>query len=124
MPRTSSDSVTIRLPNREILISKLKVVADQILEDFQEIEEIILFGSLARGDYGVYSDADILIILNDSPHERFFDRIPKYIFSFANHDMPVEIFPYTRMEIEKMEKNGNLFIITALKEGITLSKRL
>jgi predicted nucleotidyltransferase len=123
MLKTSSDSVVIRLPDRETLIRRLKIITDQILEDFQEIEEVILFGSLARGDYGTYSDADVFIVLSDSPHKRFFDRIPKYTFAFISYDMPVEVFPYTRIEIGKMVENGNLFITNALREGISLSKR-
>ena len=123
MPKRLSDSAVTRLPSRETLIQKLKCKANQILRDFDEVEEVILFGSLARGDYGTYSDADVLMILNDSPHTRYFDRIPRYAFAFVEFDMPVEVFPYTRAELNRMQKRGNLFITAMLEEGIPLSKR-
>ena len=121
MPEPSSDFAVTRFPDREMLIQKLKCKADQMLEDFQEVEEVILFGSLARGDHGIYSDADVLIIINDSPYERYFDRIPKYAAVFVRFDIPVEVFPYTRAEINRMRENRNLFITGILEEGISLS---
>ena len=123
MPKRSSGFAEIRLPSRETLIQNLKLKADQILKEFDEVEEVILFGSLARGDHGIYSDADVLIILSGSPHKRYFDRIPKYTFAFAEFDMSVEVFPYTRVELNRMREKGNLFITDMLNEGISLSKR-
>jgi predicted nucleotidyltransferase len=113
----------MRLPSRETLIQKLKREADRILKDLDEVEEVILFGSLARGDDGIYSDADVLIILDSSPYKRYFDRIPQYASIFVKFDIPVEVFPYTRAELDRMCKNGNLFITGILEEGISLSKR-
>ena len=94
-----------------------------MLRDFDEVEEVILFGSLARGDEGIYSDADVLIILNSSPHKRYFDRIPKYTAIFLKFDVPVDVFPYTRAELDRMLKSDNLFIKSILEEGISLSKK-
>jgi predicted nucleotidyltransferase len=123
MPKRSSGSAEIRLPSREVLIQSLKCKTDQMLKDFDEVEEAILFGSLARGDHEIYSDADVLVILSDSPYERYFDRIPKYTSAFAEFDMSVEVFPYTRAELSRMRESGNLFIKSILQEGISLSKR-
>jgi len=94
-----------------------------MLRAFDEVEEVILFGSIARGDYGIYSDADVLVILDSSPYRRYFDRIPKYASMFVKFDIPVEVFPYTRAELDRMLKNGNLFIASMLEEGVSLSRR-
>lgn len=123
MPKQSSDFVPIRLPDRETLIQKLKREVERMLRDLDEVQEVILFGSLARGDEGIYSDADILIILDSSPYERYFDRIPEYAARFVKFDVPVEVFPYTRAEIHEMKRNGNLFITSMLAEGISLSAK-
>lgn len=123
MPKRSYGSAEIRLPSREVLIQNLKREADQMLKEFGEVEEVILFGSLARGDHGIYSDADVLIILSDSSYKRYFDRIPRYTSAFAEFDMSVEVFPYTRAELSRMRESGNLFIKSILQEGISLSKR-
>jgi uncharacterized protein len=38
--------------------------------DFPEIEEVILYGSVARGDDHEYSDIDILVISGDKFHTK------------------------------------------------------
>ncbi len=78
--------------NREKLIKILREAAKTIKKKHPEIVKIILFGSIARGYYGIKSDADILIILRESEFERYFDRIPKYLADF-NAPIPVDIFP-------------------------------
>ena len=123
MRKPSSDSAAIRLPDRETLIEKLKRIAAQMLEDFDEVEEVILFGSLARGDDGIDSDADVLIVLKGSPYGRYFDRIPRYARAFLEFDTDVDVFPYTRAELDRMKEDENLFIMSILEEGISLIKR-
>ena len=56
---------------------------------------VILFGSLARGDATGTSDADVVIILHDSP-EPFHDRIPEYLRPGVGISM--DVFPYTLQE--------------------------
>ncbi|MGQ9608231.1 MAG: nucleotidyltransferase domain-containing protein [bacterium] len=123
MQKPLSNIAVIRLPNRSVLINNLVQIANCILEKFSEVEEIILFGSLARGDYGTYSDADVLLILSESPYQRYFDRIPKYAPVFLDFFMPVDIFPYTRNEINIMLEKGNLFIKSIFDDCISLAKR-
>lgn len=88
---------------------------------FPEIKKVLLFGSRTRGDWGLRSDADVLVILKESQHRRFFDRIPRYLDLFSKVSLPVDVFPYTEEELERMKKKGNKLILRALKEGILLS---
>ncbi len=118
MQKRSLSSAERTYRNREQIIAGLRSIAKEIQEK-KGAKEIILFGSIARGDYGLYSDADVLIILEDSDKERFFDRIPELIDFFMILPIPVDIFPYTIKEIERM-KHNNLFIKRALTEGIKL----
>jgi len=108
--------------NRNKIIQELKDCAKRAKKEFPNIQKVILFGSMARGDYGLYSDADIIIILNKSEHKRYFDRIPKYMDCFISSEIPIDIFPYTDKELLRMKTKGNLFIIKALNEGIELAK--
>lgn len=66
-----------------------------------------LFGSLARMEAVPGSDADLFIRLDSHPAPRWFDRIAEFSDAFADTDMPVEVFPYTRQEIERLEKRGS-----------------
>ncbi len=94
-----------------------------MLKKFNEVEEVILFGSLAMNDYGAYSDADVLLILSESSHQRYFDRIPKYAVAFLDFFMPVDVFPYTREKINTMLEKGNLFMKSIFDDCISLAKR-
>ncbi len=85
-----------------------------------EVKRAVLFGSLARGDHGSRSDADILLVLSESPYDRFFDRIPDFLPYFSDSDVPVDLFPYTEVEIERMESSGNMLVRRAMAEGIVI----
>lgn len=85
-----------------------------------EIEEVILFGSLAAGTPAPGSDADLLIVLSRSDLP-FLARIPAYLP--AGLPVAVDVFPYTREELERMAAEGNPFIRSALSAGIHLFRR-
>ena len=85
-----------------------------------EVEEVILFGSLATGRPVPGSDADLLIIVRRSARP-FLDRMAAYLPTGL--PVPVDVFPYTREEIERMSAEGNPFIRSALAGGIPLFRR-
>lgn len=118
MQKRSSSSVGNVYKNRKCIINDLKKRAKEIKKK-TKVQEVILFGSMARGDYGLYSDADIILILEKSEKKRYFDRIPEFIDFFLTSPIHVDIFPYTIAEIERM-KDNNPFIKRALAEGIKL----
>ena len=85
---------------------------------YLEIEQVILFGSLARGEAAPVSDADLLVILSWSV-QQFLERIPRYLP--VGLPVGVGVFPYTREEVDRMLAEGNLFIRQATQEGIALA---
>jgi len=100
------------------VVESLKAVARQMRASHPEIEQVLLFGSLARGEATPGSDADLLIILSSSA-QRFLERIPRYLP--VGLPVGVDVFPYTREEINRMLAEGNFFIRQAIKEGIALA---
>lgn len=86
------------------------------------IEQVILFGSLARGDYTARSDADICVILRGDDPRRSMDRIPEYLAAFSGAPVPVDVLVYTRAEVERMRREGRQFVRDILKQGITLAE--
>ena len=80
--------------------------------------EVWLFGSLARGDAAPGSDADLLVILSSSA-EHFLDRIPRYLLTGLS--LGVDVFPYTRAEVEQMLAHGDLFLKQTMKGAIRLA---
>ncbi len=94
----------------------------KIIEELKKLNpfKIILFGSLARGDIGRWSDVDLLVIAEDLP-ERFLDRFTLVCESL---DLPgeVDVLLYTPEEIERM-REGNTFIKRTLREEVLLYER-
>ena len=99
-------------------MANLRAAVRQMRATHPEIEEVWLFGSLARDQAVPGSDADLLLILTDAS-EDFLSRIPCYLPQGLPLD--VDVFPYTRAEIETALEEGHPFIRQALAEGVLLS---
>jgi len=82
----------------------------------QNLEVIVLFGSMAKEDYSIRSDYDVFIVVKES-QIRFLDRLLEYT-QFS--DGKVEPLVYTVEEIRQMFENNHLLLLEALKDGIVL----
>jgi uncharacterized protein len=118
MPKPSSTSVRIHWLDSKRVMERLRVVARQMKARHPEIEQVLLFGSLARGEAVPGSDADLLVVLS-SASQPFMERVPRYLPT----GMPVgvDVFPYTQEEIDRMLAEGNHFIEQAMKDGMPLA---
>jgi uncharacterized protein len=113
--RTESfGSASVTWLDREAALQAATDAALGLAERFPEIEAILLFGSLARGDATPASDVDLLIILSSSDLP-FLDRIPRYTPVIA--PLGVEALPYTWAEFRRMREEGNPLIAAALADG-------
>jgi predicted nucleotidyltransferase len=112
--------VRIRYLDRETVRKALDDLVKVLAEEHPELEAVILLGSFARGDAVPASDVDLLLILADSELP-FHHRIPAFLPS--RFPVSVDVFPYTRQEIEKMLREGNPFISSALEKGVELFRR-
>lgn len=95
---------------------KNKIVS--ILKPFDP-EKIILFGSLARGDWDEISDIDLIVVYRTD--KTFLDRLKELYLSW-NIPKAVDILAYTPGEFEKM-MNESSFVAEAVKEGEVLYER-
>ena len=118
MLKPSSTSVHIHWLDSHDVIRRLNIAARQMKARHPEIERVLLFGSLARGEAVPGSDADLLIILS-SADRPIRDRIARYLPEAL--PISVDIFPYTREEIDRMLAEGNHLIRRALNEGLELA---
>lgn len=90
----------------------LKRKGDRILS-------IVLFGSMAKGNYTKYSDYDLLIIVSREELS-FKDRL--YEYSLPS-DGWVEPLIYTEKEVEFMLRSLHPLILEALKDGLVIYDR-
>jgi len=87
----------------------------------EEIEFVVLFGSMARGDWSLGSDYDLLIGLREDDGKRFIERLED--FSPREGNMNIEVFPYSRSEWQQMFADFHLLLLEALAYGIVLRDR-
>lgn len=114
MLKRSSNSVEIEyFPSRQVW-EALRVFVNELRQQHPEIEKVLVFGSLVRGDCVPGSDVDLLLVLRTS-RVPFLDRIPHYTPS--RFPVGVDVFPYTHDELERMLSEGNTFIQEALAQG-------
>ncbi len=64
-----------------------------------EVRRVVLIGSLARGDWGARSDADLVVIV-DAADRAGLDRSPDY-GPRPRLGVSVDVFVYTRDEIDR-----------------------
>ena len=118
-PVRSFDSVKIISLNRAELLARLRAIAAQIRREHCEVEEIRVFGSLARGDATGTSDVDILIVLRHSsetdPHRRILAFLP-----YFDLDRGTDLLVYTRAEFEQQLAAQNHFLQKIWRESIPL----
>ena len=118
MQKKSSSTVGVRLLklNYGEVMRKLRKYAERAVA--KGARAVILIGSLARGDYIAYSDADIIIV-SDSVPERLIDRIPE----FMDPALPVDVVPivYTTDEAVKMAEEGRKIVGEIISYGKLLA---
>lgn len=117
MQKKLLNSVKILSLNRYEVINRLEESIKNFAKKRSEILKVILFGSLIGKSYTPYSDADILIILDNKAEvpAKIRDRIPDYFID--NTPVPIDVFPYKEEEIQKKISENNFFIKNAIDNG-------
>ncbi len=98
------------------MIEEACALARSMRRSHPEIERAILFGSFARGHGGPRSDLDVVLVVTRSDIP-FRDRQPHYAPSSKR---PVDLFVYTRAEVESMKDNMPFVLDEALNRGVDL----
>ena len=92
-------------------------ITRQIIEKYKP-EKIILFGSAARGEFTLDSDADFLIIKKATPLYGA-DRI-RELSRLIDRNIAVDLLVYRPEEFEKRLRMGDPFLKNVLQEGKVL----
>ena len=92
-------------------------VLDDIIRRIVEVaqpEQIILFGSAARGDMNPHSDVDLLVVKRGAHRRHLANRIYK---SLHGAGAPVDAVVVTPTDVERYKTAHALVIKPALQEG-------
>ncbi len=87
-----------------------------------EPEQIVLFGSLARGDAGEHSDIDLIVIKDTDLHRQERRRECEDLLP-ALLGVGVDIIVYTPAEVEGMIERRNPFLAAAFTDGVVVYDR-
>lgn len=90
--------------------------AEEIARDRDDIARIGYFGSYARGDCGVGSDLDLIIVVEDSD-QPFETRAAQW--DATSLPVPADLLVYTRGEWDCLG-SGSRFIQTLSREAVWL----
>lgn len=107
-------------------------VTEALLQQMVEVivneanpEQVILFGSHARGDASADSDVDLVIVESD-PFDENRDRraeIVRLSWALAHFAVSKDILVYSRDEVEYWRDSINNILARALREGKVLYER-
>jgi predicted nucleotidyltransferase len=88
-------------------------------------EQIVLFGSQARGCAGPYSDVDLLVITAEGfgPHRSRLKEITRLSKSVAKFGIPTDILLYSQQEVADWKGSRNHITTRALQEGKVIYER-
>ena len=105
MPVRSLRSSVLRWPDAHAVESALRVWVTQAVAGHPEVCRLGYFGSYARGDWGVGSDVDLIVIVDgsDAPFER-----RSVGWDTAALPVPADVLVYTDAEWRAMCRAGRL----------------
>ncbi|MGJ3251198.1 MAG: nucleotidyltransferase domain-containing protein [Elainellaceae cyanobacterium] len=110
----------MRWPSREEVDAAVRQWAQEAMVNDSTIQAVGYFGSYARGDAGVGSDLDLIVILqaSDRPfHQR------SLAWQFSEIPVPVESVVYTQSEWQQMVANPSRFYQTLMQEAVWVAER-
>lgn len=104
--------------------SVIRDMTDAIVQEVQP-QQVILFGSRARGDSREHSDADFLVVANESfdPERDRFEEMTRLLRLLARFPLDADVLVYSHAEVQDRRTSRNHVIGRALREGRVLYER-
>jgi predicted nucleotidyltransferase len=99
-------------------VDKLERFLLRLLDHYGEaIEFVVLFGSMARGDWTIGSDYDVLVGLAVEDGKRLTDRMGEFSLLAKGN---IDVFPYSCTQWRRMFTQFHPLLLDALEEGKVL----
>jgi predicted nucleotidyltransferase len=117
MPVRSLNSVVFRWPSRDEVLSAARRWAQGLRVRDSSVVHVLCFGSCARGNYGIGSDIDLIVVVREAP-DSIVDRRRQYEPS----GLPVDedLWVYTTEEWNRLESTSPGFWKMLQREAISL----
>jgi len=113
------NSPVLKWPDAQTVIEELHRWAKQVLQQRQDVNRIGFFGSYARGNDGVGSDLDLIIIIDhsDDPFER-----RGVAWDMTKLPVPADLLVYTKEGWQSLDPNRR-FNKMLMKETVWIYTR-
>ena len=120
MPVRSSDSSVMRWPGSDEVGAAARAWATEVGGARSDAVRLGLFGSYARGEWGVGSDLDLIAVVDDCdlPFER-----RALSFDLLKLPVPADLLVYTVQEWDRLLGEGGRFARDAETESVWLYER-
>lgn len=120
MPVRSLSSPVFKWPDHHTVHAAVCVWAEQLVQSRPDILRIGYIGSYARGDWGVGSDLDLIVIL-ESCEAPFWGRALD--LDLNNIPVPVDVLVYSHQEWQTLADQRGRFYRTVKEEAVWVFKR-
>ncbi len=101
------------------IMDRIRAISERLKKEYNA-QEVILFGSYARGEATRDSDVDLFIIAPTK--ERFFERMATVLRLTRDlyYKLALEPIVLTKEEVEQRLQRGDQFVKQIVEEGIYL----
>lgn len=106
MPVRLLSSSVLKWPDEQMVEKALRVWVERMVQGRGDVLRIGYFGSYARGDWGVGSDLDLVIVVEHSK-QPFFRRSIEWDTTLL--PVPVDILVYTQDEWQRLHRQGRFY---------------
>ena len=114
MPVRSLNSSVLKWPDTRAVVYALGHWTEKVVKGRKDVLKIGYFGSYARGDWGVGSDLDMILVLEGS--EQAFEERPQG-WNMSEFPVPVNLLVYTEAEWKSLDRKGR-FYKTMVREAV------
>lgn len=119
MPVRSSSSPVLRWPDREAVLGAARAWTDRLVSSRHDVLKVGCFGSYARGDWGVGSDLDLVVVVDRSEEPPM--RRGARFDTVTGLPVPVDLLVYTAAEWQQVESRDDPFTRRLLGEVVWLT---
>jgi predicted nucleotidyltransferase len=103
MPTRSLNSAVLKWPDRQSVDQAVRRWAANVVQHRQGVVRIGYFGSYARGDWGVGSDLDLIVVVERSD-QPFLRRAATW--DMIELPVPADLLVYTEEEWHSLRQQG------------------
>lgn len=105
----------------EVLNRMVRAIVDEV-----DPEQVILFGSRARGDQRENSDIDLIVLEAEpfGPQRSRHKELVRLYCAVAGFHVPADVLVYSHEDVEYWRDSINHVLARALREGKVLYERL